>query len=263
MFVESQNFPSRRFILLGASNLARGLSSVVAAACGAWGYPLDILAAIGHGRSYGSPSRVLGRRLPGILPCGLWQALAEREPAASQALVTDIGNDIFYGVPVARIAGWVGECIDRLQVARAEVIITGLPICNLDRVSPAHYAAIRSLVFPSCRLTLDGVKDCARELNGLVAELAQTRGATFVEPTAAWYGFDPLHIRWSRQTTAWNAILSARHDGASVAPSDPIVSPRWINLLLLAPEQRWLLGIEQRRAQPCAWLAGGSALSLF
>ena len=263
MLVDSQNLPSRRFILLGASNLARGLSPVVAAACRAWGYPLDILAAIGHGRSYGFASRVLGRRLPGILPCGLWRALAAREPAPSLALVTDIGNDIFYGVPVQQIAGWVGACIDRLQAAQAQVIVTGLPVCNLDRVSPAHFAIMRRLLFPSCRLTLAGARDCARELAELVVRLAQSRGVTLVEPRAAWYGLDPIHIRWGQQATAWNTILSAGQDAASVAAREPIVSPRWINLLLLAPEQRWLLGFEQRRAQPCARLVGGSSLSLY
>jgi hypothetical protein len=263
VLVDNQNLPRGRFILLGASNLARGLSPVVAAACRAWGHPLDILAAIGHGRSYGNRSRVLGRSLPGILPCGLWRALAQRDPAPSVALVTDVGNDIFYGVPVPQIAGWVGECIDRLQGAGAQVVVTALPVCNLDRVSSAHYAIMRRLIFPSCRLTLAGVKDCARELNDLVVRVAQSRGATLVEPQAAWYGFDPIHIRWSQQSTAWSAILSTAQDVAFAAPSPGIVLPRWINLMKLAPEQRWLLRFEQRRAQPCARLVGGSPLSLY
>jgi hypothetical protein len=263
VLTDRQTLPRRRFILLGASNLARGLASVVTAACRTWGNPLDILAAIGHGRSYGNRSRVLGRSLPGILPCGLWRALAEREPTPSLALVTDIGNDIFYGAAVPQIAGWVGECIDRLQDARAQVIVTGLPVCNLDRVAPAHFAIMRRLLFPSCRLTLSGVKDCARELNGLVARQAQLRGVTLVEPEPVWYGFDPIHIRWHQQTTAWKAILSAGNAAAPAVPGERMVSPRWINLPLLAPEQRWLLGFEQRRAQPCARLVGGSSLSLY
>ena len=43
--------------------------------------PLEIFAADGHGRSYGMASRVLGRELPGILECRLWETLASR-PAA-------------------------------------------------------------------------------------------------------------------------------------------------------------------------------------
>ena len=45
--------PSRRVILLGASNLTRGISTVVEIAKTKWGSPLDIMSALGHGRSYG------------------------------------------------------------------------------------------------------------------------------------------------------------------------------------------------------------------
>ncbi|MEO8496406.1 MAG: hypothetical protein ABI614_15165, partial [Planctomycetota bacterium] len=51
--------PNRRVVLLGASNIARSLSIVFDSARNAWGNPLDIIAATGHGRSYGMSSRVL------------------------------------------------------------------------------------------------------------------------------------------------------------------------------------------------------------
>ena len=77
--------PVRRVVLLGASNLTRGISTVVATAQRVWGQPLEVLAALGHGRSYGIESRVLGRRLPGILNSGLWEAL-DRSPASPTAV---------------------------------------------------------------------------------------------------------------------------------------------------------------------------------
>jgi hypothetical protein len=71
--------------MLGASNLAIHLPTVVETAARLWGRPLDLLAAIGHGRSYGMTSRVMGRVLPGILQCGLWDDLARRPPAETAA----------------------------------------------------------------------------------------------------------------------------------------------------------------------------------
>lgn len=73
MTIESSagELPTRRVVLLGASNIARSLSIVFDSARNAWGSPLDIVAATGHGRSYGMSSRVLGRTLPGILQSGL------------------------------------------------------------------------------------------------------------------------------------------------------------------------------------------------
>ena len=56
----------RRVILLGASNLTRAISTVIGIAQATLDGPLDIVAALGHGRSYGMWSRVLFRELPGI-----------------------------------------------------------------------------------------------------------------------------------------------------------------------------------------------------
>ena len=60
-----------RAVALGASNLTRGFRTVVSAARAAWGPEVQVLAALGHGRSYGAPSRVPFRTLPGILESGL------------------------------------------------------------------------------------------------------------------------------------------------------------------------------------------------
>src|SRR5438270_1664562 len=102
----------RRVVLLGASNLTRGISTVVETAQAVWGSPLEVLAALGHGRSYGLRSRVFGRELPGITGCGLWGDVAARGPAETAALVTDIGNDLLYGASVPTILGWVAESLD-------------------------------------------------------------------------------------------------------------------------------------------------------
>src|SRR5262245_61538357 len=82
--------PTCRIVLLGASNLTRGISTAVETAGTLLGRPLEVLAAFGHGRSYGMSNCVLGRSLPGIVECGLWRSLAALPPAPTSALVTDI-----------------------------------------------------------------------------------------------------------------------------------------------------------------------------
>ena len=82
--------PTQRIILLGASNLTRGLSIVIETARLLFATrdrpeqtsrgPLGVFAALGHGRAYGLPSRVLVRSLPSILDCGLWRAIENQQP---------------------------------------------------------------------------------------------------------------------------------------------------------------------------------------
>ena len=257
-----ESVPARRVILLGASNVTRGISTVVETACRVWGRPLDLLAAIGHGRSYGMKSTVLVRTLPGIIECGLWRALAARPPATTAALVTDIGNDLFYGASPEQIASWVAECLDRLATLDASVVMTRMPVCNLDHVRDWQFRVVRSVLFPSCRLTLAELAERALRLDARLIEIARERGCRVVEPAACWYGFDPIHIKRWHWRGAWREILtpwSAEQECSAATMS----LRRWLRLARLAPERRWLFGRERRRAQPCGRLPDGTLVSLY
>ena len=135
---------------------------------------LEVLAALGHGRSYGLESRVLGRSLPGILQSGLWPALAARQSNEVAALVTDVGNDIVYGARAAVILEWIAECLTRLAAARARTVITLLPLAGISALPPWRYRLLRTLLFPGCRLSF---ADCARPRLGLARWIDRSRGA--------------------------------------------------------------------------------------
>ena len=145
----------RRVVLLGASNLTRGISTVVETAQRLWGAPLDVMMAAGHGRSYGMTSRVLGRSLPAITACGLWEDLSRRTPLPTAALITDVGNDIVYGAEADEIAAWVEECLVRLESLCRKRVITALPLASIAPLSPRRFLVFRSLLFPGSQLTLE------------------------------------------------------------------------------------------------------------
>ena len=58
-------------------------------------------------------------------------------PLPTAALVTDIGNDLLYGVPVEQLLEWVEGCLDRLADVGAKTIVTQLPV---DSVEPSREA---------------------------------------------------------------------------------------------------------------------------
>ncbi|HEY4597786.1 MAG TPA: hypothetical protein VIJ02_15405, partial [Thermoanaerobaculia bacterium] len=120
--------PVLRTVLLGASNLRISLPLVLDRVRRRAGGPVEVLAACGHGRSWGAWSRFLYvRHLPGISRCGLWEELRSRPLLPTLAVVTDVGNDLVYGAPVEEIAGWVEACLDRL-VPETEIVMTLLPL---------------------------------------------------------------------------------------------------------------------------------------
>ena len=253
---------SRRAIFLGASNLTRHISTVVTTARRIWGAPIDILAALGHGRSYGHESWVLGRGLPGIVECDLWKDLERRPWARTAALVTDIGNDILYGAEVHQIADWVEFCLSRLSNLGARVTITELPIVSLRRLAVWQFRLFRTVLFPGSRLTLPIVLTRAHWLNEHVLDLTRRYGVQSVRPEPTWYGWDPIHIRYRIRAQAWHDIMSPWVPESTFDPVKGRVTT-WIRLRTIKPKNRRFLGLNQRPRQPATKLADNSTVSFY
>ncbi len=250
-----------RIVLLGASNVTRGISGLVGTAHRAVGGPADFLIAMGHGRSYGARSRVLGRSLPGITECGLWNALDdERRP--TYGLVTDVGNDVAYGSSVETIAGWVATCVDRLLQRDASLAMTLLPVSSLERLASWQFQLARTLLFPTRHLTMNAALVAARELNERLRDLAETRGIALVEPDPGWYGLDPIHVKRSRLGDAWARAIAAWTGGRPPSPV-PASPARWLRIRRLTPQTWWLLGRRRGRPQPAGSLPDGTSIALY
>lgn len=254
--------PRRRAVLLGASNLAIHLPTVVATTMRFWGRPIDILAAIGHGRSYGQPSCVLVRTLPGIATCELWSELSQRESLPTAVLVTDIGNDLLFGATPRQICDWVEQCLQRIAHAAASIVITELPLESLAQAGPIRFFLMRTILFPKSRLRYEPAMEQARELNHRVLDLAQRMDANVVKPCRSWYGCDRIHIRRRRRAEAWQTILAPWQKVCDTQPIKIPVFDRW-TLRWMRPRCRRLLGVEQRTAQPAGVLEDGSRISIY
>ena len=255
--------PRRRVVLLGASNLTRGISTVVETVQLALGHPLEFLVAMGHGRSFGAESCVFGKKIPGIFSCGLWRDLKRSENRPTSALVTDIGNDIVYGASVEQVFDWVDGCFDRLQQVEAEVVVTRLPIDSVEQMSEWKFRLMRRLLFPASRLTLDEVVSRAIELDQRVVERAISRKIGVIPVKQAWFGVDPIHIRRRHWSAAWHEIIAHWPSAATVQRHARGSLSRRLYLRCLAPEQCRILGFERRRQQPSGRLSDGSTVALY
>ncbi|MEM6798087.1 MAG: hypothetical protein AAF589_01110 [Planctomycetota bacterium] len=259
-----------RFVALGASNLRRGFPEFVDVARSLAGGSVQLLAATGHGRSYGRWSSVAGRQLPGIVDCGLWRELAEGNAASTTALVTDIGNDLLYGVEPQQLVAWVAQCVERLVAVGARATVTMLPVGGLEALSPARYRFFRTLFFPQCRLSLNEIGRRAHEVNDGLRDVTSSLDARLLAPHDNWYGFDPIHIHRHELPTAWRFFLTGepsqddaqngRHTGSQYSPAK-----LWsrAHLQLAPPAERRYFGFKREREQPSRVLRCGTTISLF
>jgi hypothetical protein len=245
-----------RVVALGASNLTRGFQTVVSTARSAWGKDVQVVAALGHGRSYGADSTFLFRRLPAILRSEIWRQLESTPAVPTRALVTDIGNDIVYGFPPEQILAWIDEALTRLTRVSDDVVLTDLPMDNIRRLSPAKFHVVRSVFFPSCRLSFAALVATAEQVNAGLAELAGAHRARFLHLEASWYGFDPIHIRPSLWPVAWQEVLG-------ISCPIPRLRTEALRLYAMRPEQQWVFGVEQRTPQTGVQLPRGARLWLY
>ncbi len=249
-----------RVVLLGASNVARSISTLVETARLAFGGPLELMAAFGHGRSYGVAAGILGRALPGISQCGLWRALEEQPPLSTAALVTDVGNDLAYGFAAGQVAEWVEACLLRLSAVGARMVVTRLPLAVLERLSAWQFEVMRRVLFPRRQIVRAEVLKQAELLDEALVRLAGMYGAHAVEPRPQWYGLDPIHLRRRAWSEAWGEVLGCVAGTTARARGS---LRRWLYLRTRVPHEGVWFGWRQRRAQPCGALSDGTRLWFY
>lgn len=251
-------------VVLGASNVARGIGTIVDVAREQLGGPLEVLAAMGHGRSYGLTTSIPFRTLPSILACGLWRALAARPALPTWTLVTDVGNDLIYGCRPEHVTRWLDQAVQRLREQSVRLLLTGLPLTSVQRVGQLRFVAFRSALFPQSTLQLGDAQRYAVDLDAAVQQLAARHGAEYLAPEAQWYGLDPIHIRVLVQRDAWRTIFFALTQ-KKFSPSQRLHSPlrEWLRMMMVRPQQSRVFFRAREVAQPAVVLRDGTSISFF
>lgn len=263
--------PAVAVVAIGASNVSRGLASLAAMARSRSASPVDLFIAAGHGRSYGANSRVWMRRLPSILFSGLWRAVDRTASGRAAvppdgprplAVVTDIGNDLLYGFSVEQVAGWVDECLRRLEDRGFRTVVTRLPMASIATVGRLRYRALKTIYVPGCTLSLEALKSAALDLDGLIAEAAARRGAAVLEQPGEWYGIDAIHVRRGRLGDLWSRVADAWELPAAAARPRPRIG-EWFAIGRRGAEVRSLAGVMRFTPQPAVTLRDRSRVWLY
>lgn len=260
--IETCSTPTR-VVFLGASNLSRSFPTAVSIARDMLSTRLSIHAAMGLGRSYGKESGFMGKKFSGIFFSHLWDAYENETCPATLAFVTDIGNDIAYEEPVTRIMEWVAACVARLDKSGAQVALANVPIDVLCTMSRTRFEFFRAVLFPKCRLNWSTILSRAEELHECLNRFAEVQKKPIFAVPNTWYGFDPIHPRFSRLADYWRAMfqLLTTQEGANNSRSRSWRS-YWQVRTLSTPDARWRSS-KQRFSSNRAVLDDGSSVTLY
>ena len=254
-----------RIILLGASNVTLSFPRLVCGLRRAFAEPLELFAAHGHGRSFGIWNRIGPRELPGIVPCRLWDDLAEQPPSDDppRSLITDIGNDLMYGIEPDQIATWVATCLERLRTMQARIVLTQLPLASARTLGHARFQFFRKLFFPNSQIQFEDIEAKAAQLNQLVLDLGRQFNISTPELRGEWYGFDPIHILGRYRAAAWRELLASWFDESDPANFRAATPNDALHLWRQRPCDRRWFGREQHSPQPVLRQPDGSRLWLY
>jgi hypothetical protein len=146
----------------------------------------------------------------------------------------------------------------------AQVVITPPPIASVRTLRPWKYQVVKSVMFPTKRITFAQAIARSHELHDRVVDLARQLNTPAIALPGDWYGFDPIHIRRPLWPHAWQTILSPWTEGSSAdAPKAKPSFGRWLHLRTRTPRNWRLLGLSRGRAQPSGRLTDGTQISLF
>lgn len=199
---------------------------------------------------------MLGRGLPAILSCGVLEELARLDPTRGpvRVAITDVGNDVAYGVEPARILSWIDECLAAAPTG-ATVSLGLPPAAPLGRLADRTLLLLRLVFFPSSRVPVPVLRARLAALDRGLRELGERVDVT-LEPEPDWYGWDPIHVRRRHRETAWRLLLAAGDRAIRTRPRD--------QLARLARPRRWsLFGVRLTGSQPARRGPDGCRLWLW
>jgi len=217
-------------ILLGASNLARGVYALAEhIKAGLHPRPVEVMIAVGPGRAYQASGGLFNVVYPPIQSSPLFKAAREKSETGYRllALVTDLGNDIMYGVPVEELIETVQQMFVRLQAMNAEIFVTTLPVAFERRAGAIRFKILRTLLFPGSRVSYEEATAAVIEVNRFLRESAH--GSVHRIPGMDSYlGLDGIHYSLFSAHRAWTHVARAMLEFTGMESAGGISRTLWI-----------------------------------
>ena len=209
------------FVLLGASNLARGYSALtrhISKNISA----VEFLNALGPGRGYCARGGLLNFTYSPIGGCSVMKVAkvyGERGFRIT-VLLTDIGNDIMYGVPESSLIASLDTLIEKSLQMNAEVFLTSIHVDVSKDMGKTSFKLFKSIFYPNSPVTFDQAESAVKKLNHYLAEKSlQNERVHLVSGLGAFCGLDKIHYGLFKSHIVWSRIANTMLLALGVTPT--------------------------------------------
>lgn len=211
--------------MLGASNLARGYSALADCFVASLApNRVEILHAMGPGRGYCAEGGFLKIKYPPIGASGILDSISAGEETPRQviALITDIGNDIMYGVSASEITACLSALLKQFSALDAEVFLQPIPIDLSEDVSENQFRVLRSIFFPNSAIDYEKAKEAVFAVNEFLRTHAGGR-VHLLPGVKEFMGIDKIHYSVFQSHKAWSGVAHEMLHALNV-PTMPKIS---------------------------------------
>ncbi len=164
---------------------------------------------MGPGRGYCAKGGFLTVRYPPIGDSGVMDAAREKAATASRvvALITDIGNDIMYGVPEQDIVACLSRLLKEFEAMNADVFLNPVPLVIEEDVTPFQFRLLRRIFYRSSAVEYTQAAHAVREVNRFLRDSAGGR-VHLLQSAREFCGADKIHYSLFRSHRAWSRIVA-------------------------------------------------------
>ncbi len=217
-------------ILLGASNLSRGYYSLTRCIknnlepCS-----VDFFNALGPGRAYCASGGVFNVAYPPIGASLVFPTVKDRsdKPSRKIALLTDLGNDIMYGIPAEKIIEEIKRILGQLEALDADALITPIPATLLSQLTPSRFRILKAIFFPRSKVKrLEAI--AAIKIINQAIDAGFGNRVTVISGLDNFMGWDKIHYGHCNFAEVWSRIAEAILTALGVGIREKICLPQVI-----------------------------------
>jgi hypothetical protein len=196
------------FVLLGASNLARGYSAFthhISKNISA----VEFLNALGPGRGYCVRGGLFNFTYSSISACRVMESTKVFSECGFRiaVLLTDIGNDIMYGVPESSLIEHLDTLIEKSLQMNAEVFLTAIHVNVSEDMGKTLFKLLKSIFYPKSPVTYKKVDLAVKKLNHYLANKSQQNARVhLVNGLGMFCGIDKIHYSLVKSHLAWSRV---------------------------------------------------------
>jgi hypothetical protein len=202
--------PPILFLLMGASNLARGYSMLThhLSEC-LKKNKTEFLNALGPGRGFCARGGIFNITYSPIQDCQIIESgeKKSKEALRTVVLITDIGNDLLYGVSADTLIASLDIMIDEILKWDADIFLTSIHVNLKKDVSPTIFLVLRSLLYPSSKVNYEEMDLSIFKVNDYLEEkVRKNETIHLITGLEAFAGLDKIHYSLFKTHAAWSAV---------------------------------------------------------